>query len=108
MPALKCSAMTCVYNKGELCSKGDIKVGGSGATRADETCCESFMERKDAMSNSMTMVDSGCGCTNIGVNCEATGCRSNDHCKCVAGAINIDGHDACCMSETCCSSFMRG
>ena len=33
MPALKCSAMTCVYNKGELCSKGDIKVGGSGATR---------------------------------------------------------------------------
>ena len=28
MPALRCSAMTCVYNDGELCSKGDIKVGG--------------------------------------------------------------------------------
>ena len=35
MPALQCSARTCVYNKGELCSKGDIKVGGGGATRAD-------------------------------------------------------------------------
>ena len=42
MPALRCSAMTCVYNDGELCSKGDIKVGGSNAMTADETCCESF------------------------------------------------------------------
>ena len=31
MPALSCSAMTCVYNQNELCSKGDIRVGGSGA-----------------------------------------------------------------------------
>ena len=29
MPALSCSAMTCVYNQNELCSKGDIRVGGS-------------------------------------------------------------------------------
>ena len=34
MPALSCSAMTCVYNQNELCSKGDIRVGGSGAKRA--------------------------------------------------------------------------
>ena len=106
MPAVQCSAMTCVYNKGELCSKGDIKVGGTSATRADETCCESFMERKDTMANSMTSADSGCGCTNIGVDCDAMSCRSNDHCKCVAGAINIEGHDACTMNETCCGSFM--
>ena len=106
MPALSCSATTCIYNKQELCSKGDVKIGGSNARQAGETCCESFQERsQDSMMNSMA---SGCGCTNIGVNCDATGCRSNDHCKCVAGAINIDGHDACCMSETCCSSFMRG
>ena len=31
MPALSCSAMTCVYNQNELCSKGDIRVGGSEA-----------------------------------------------------------------------------
>ena len=106
MPALQCSAMTCVYNKDELCSKGDIKVGGTGATRPDETCCESFMERKDSMSNSMTGADGGCGCTTVGVSCDAMSCKSNDHCKCVAGAINIDGQDACTMTETCCSSFM--
>ena len=78
MPALQCSARTCVYNKGELCSKGDIKVGGGRATRADETCCESFMERKDTMSNSMTTADTGCGCTTVGISCDAKSCKSND------------------------------
>lgn len=36
MPALSCSAMTCVYNQNELCSKGDIRVGGSGAKSSME------------------------------------------------------------------------
>ena len=29
--SIKLFAMTCVYNQNELCSKGDIRVGGSGA-----------------------------------------------------------------------------
>ena len=67
MPALSCSAMTCVYNQNELCSKGDIRVGGSGAKSSMETCCESFKERGEGtMSNS-----TGCGCTKIGVDCNA-------------------------------------
>ena len=45
--------MTCVYNQNELCSKGDIRVGGSGAKSSMETCCESFKERGEGtMSNS--------------------------------------------------------
>ena len=103
MPALRCSAMTCVYNDGELCSKGDIKVGGSNAMTADETCCESFKERNEgSMSNSM---GTGCGCTNIGVDCDAHDCISNDKCKCVAGAINIEGCEACHREDTRCGSF---
>ena len=67
MPALSCSAMTCVYNQNELCSKGDIRVGGSEAKSSMETCCESFKERGEGtMSNS-----TGCGCTKIGVDCKA-------------------------------------
>ena len=70
MPALSCSAMTCVYNQNELCSKGDIRVGGSGAKSSMETCCESFKERGEgSMSNS-----TGCGCTKIGVDCKAQNC----------------------------------
>lgn len=104
MPMLNCSAVTCMYNKNELCSKGDIKVGGKDAASADQTCCESFVERKDgAMSNSM---DSGCGCDNVSINCEAKGCVSNQECKCVAGMIDITGSNACRCDETQCASFM--
>ena len=75
MPALSCSAMTCVYNQNELCSKGDIRVGGSGAKSSMETCCESFKERGEGtMSNS-----TGCGCTKIGVDCKAQNCTFNDN-----------------------------
>ena len=45
MPLLVCSAMSCIYNKGEYCSKGDITVGGKEAEQPGETCCESFMAR---------------------------------------------------------------
>lgn len=69
--------MTCVYNQNELCSKGDIRVGGSGAKSSMETCCESFKERGEGtMSNS-----TGCGCTKIGVDCKAQNCTFNDNCK---------------------------
>ena len=37
--------MSCIYNKGEYCSKGDITVGGKEAEQPGETCCESFMAR---------------------------------------------------------------
>ena len=46
MPLLVCSAMSCIYNKGEYCSKGDITVGGKEAEQPGETCCESFMARR--------------------------------------------------------------
>ena len=85
MPALSCSAMTCVYNQNELCSKGDIRVGGSEAKSSMETCCESFKERGEG-----TMFNStGCGCTKIGVDCKAQNCTFNDNCKCEAGLVNF-------------------
>ena len=34
MPLLVCSAMSCIYNRGEYCSKGDITVGGKEAGSA--------------------------------------------------------------------------
>ena len=101
MAVLSCGAVTCVYNKDELCSKGDIRVGGSDAHHSDQTCCESFKERtSDSMSNS-----EGCGCTTIGIDCKAQECSFNDKCKCVAGAINISGDNACRSEETRCSTF---
>ncbi len=45
MTILKCSAIKCVYNKDQLCSKGKIDVTGENATNANETSCGSFQER---------------------------------------------------------------
>ena len=60
MTILKCSAMTCVYNKEQLCSKGDIDVTGENATSANETSCGSFQERTgSSMKDSYT---DDCGC----------------------------------------------
>ena len=47
MPLLSCTARTCLYNKNEYCSKGDIQVDGPNAQRPDETCCKSFVEKKE-------------------------------------------------------------
>lgn len=101
MPVLNCSAITCVYNKDELCSKGEIQVGGANATEAGQTCCESFQERRGE-----SMKDSaGCGCTTVGIDCAAQDCAFNEKCKCSAGAINICGSNACQCEDTKCGTF---
>ena len=48
MPALRCTAVRCVYNKEQLCSKGDIQVQGDHAKSMDETACGSFRERSES------------------------------------------------------------
>lgn len=103
MPALKCSATTCIYNKQELCSKGDIQVTGNTANTADQTSCGSFQERKgDSMSNSCV---SGCGCETIQVSCDACKCMYNDDRKCSASQIGIAGSNASNSQQTMCGTF---
>ena len=99
MTILKCSAMTCVYNKEQLCSKGDIDVTGENATSANETSCGSFRERTDSsMKDSYT---DGCGCDKIQIDCKAHNCTYNDNCKCTASSIQVDGSNAHASSEMC-------
>lgn len=103
MPALKCSAITCVYNKEELCSKGDIQITGDMAKTPDQTSCGSFQERKGA---SMTdSCASGCGCDTIQVDCEACKCMYNDDRKCSASQIGIAGPNATNSQQTMCGTF---
>ena len=46
MPALTCAAITCIYNKDELCSKGRYQGRRREAARqSDDTFCASFVER---------------------------------------------------------------
>ena len=101
MPALKCTAVKCVYNKEQLCSKGDIQVQGDHAKSMDETACGSFRERSESdYSNA-----SGCGCHTIEVGCTACTCKYNEDKYCHAGAIDITGEQASTSRETCGSTF---
>ncbi len=101
MPALRCSAGKCVYNKNQLCSKGDIQIQGNGASTVDETCCSSFVERTGAQN----AADCGCGCDTIRVQCSAKDCTYNENKNCQAGAVDITGAKACTCDETCCGTF---
>ncbi len=99
MTRLKCSAMNCMYNEDHLCSRNDIEIGGQGASRPNETCCESFQERS-GMTNSI-----GHATEDTDVKCHATNCGFNEDCKCHAKEIGIAGSNACTCGETECASF---
>ena len=102
MTQLDCTATNCLYNKDSLCSKGDITIGGKNATRAGDTCCESFREK-----GSNTMMNSaGHASASVDIECEATKCVHNENCKCSADHIGIGGgSNACKCQETECADF---
>ena len=104
MPALRCSATKCVYNKEQLCSRDGIQVGGENARTMDQTCCASFQER----TGTTNAMESGYGKDNVQVGCKACECSFNKNQKCEAGSINITGSNACQCEETCCSTFQCG
>lgn len=103
MPLLSCMVTNCVYNKDELCSRGEIKVGGHEAKIADETCCDSFRDKNSGAAKNA--VSSGCGCSSIHVACEACSCKFNEDKKCSAREISIDGACADKCEDTVCDSF---
>lgn len=103
MPALRCTAVKCVYNKEQLCSKGDIQVKGDHATTVDQTACGSFQERTGASSQNSC----GCGKDTIQVGCTAETCTFNKNQYCHAGSIDINGSQACTSEETCCGTFKK-
>ena len=101
MADLCCKANACMYNKDELCCKGDIMVGGTHACECEETCCESFIERRgETFSNALSHPSS-----TISIDCDAVKCKYNSNYKCVADHVDIEGSGADTSKETCCGTF---
>ena len=101
MPSLVCSVQNCVYNNAMYCGKGDIMVGGENAEKCQDTCCESFQERKSDSAKSSV----GSPQQQIKVDCKAHHCTYNQECECHAEKINIAGAGACHCRETECVTF---
>lgn len=101
MPDLDCSAENCTYNDSHLCAKGTIKVEGHKAQHTEQTCCDSFVERRGySYSNSV-----GEPSRYIAIECEAEKCIYNDDHVCSADTIGIAGYNAKESGQTECASF---
>lgn len=103
MADLKCVVENCTYNKDCLCSKGDIMVGGKHACDCDDTCCESFAQKREgreSFSNSLSHPSH-----TISIDCEAVKCIYNSNYKCVADHVDIKGCGASDCRETACATF---
>ena len=102
MTDLGCCVENCVHNEGNLCCRGNIKVGGKSAKEASATCCSSFQE---------------CGCSTTAKNsthhpdgkieivCDATNCMYNSNMKCSAGHIDVKHSSDTVHGQTECSTF---
>lgn len=104
MADLKCSVESCLYNEDQLCSKGDIMVGGKHASTSEETCCESFARRREGQD---AFKSSTCHPTRtISIDCEVAKCVYNANYKCKASHVDIKGCSGCCdCHETACGTF---
>lgn len=106
MPELKCTVQTCTHNKNFYCDLDKIEVGGSDAKHAQETCCDSFEERREGYSNSSDITGNASPLSDI--DCKATECVYNKECACHAGKISVEGSNACQCGQTECATFNCG
>ena len=106
MPELRCTVQTCLHNKQFYCELDSINVGGSSAKKSEDTCCDSFEERKESMSNAADVTGSASDRSDI--DCKASECMYNDNCKCHAGKISVEGSNACKCEQTECATFHCG
>ncbi len=103
MAALKCMAEKCTYNKDRLCSKGDIMVGGKHADNTADTCCESFVQKREGQGAFTSSLEHPSKI--ISIDCEAVKCVYNSNYKCVAEHVDIQGSGANESRETACATF---
>lgn len=103
MADLKCGVTNCTYNQDNLCSRGDIMVGGKHASNSDDTCCDSFAERREKQDSFTSSLDHPSSI--ISIDCEAVKCVYNSDYKCVAEHVDIKGCGACNCRETSCATF---
>ncbi len=103
MAELRCTVENCTYNKDCLCSKGDIMVGGKDARKEEDTCCESFAQRREGHDAYTSALPHGSKV--ISIDCQAVKCIYNSNYKCVAEHVDITGCGACECRETACATF---
>lgn len=101
MAHIVCTVSNCYYNKREGCTAPSLNVDGEQADESRFTCCDTFIEQKPGVRSSLSEPKS-----NTQISCKATHCVYNEHEKCEAERVVVNGKNADHPEETCCSTFM--
>lgn len=102
MPNLVCSVENCAYNSEYLCALNEIHVAGENAVESHSTCCGSFRDGKDSVTN---CEHCGGASRETEICCEAENCAYNDERMCCADSIDVCGCGSHSPRGTECSSF---
>lgn len=104
---IQCSATSCAHNKEKVCYANGIVIEGRDAHRSSETFCSTFTESLDEESrqfeNSINSGDTPCA----HIACEAESCMYNDHEKCMAGVIVVNGGAARSYQQPDCETYRQ-
>jgi hypothetical protein len=103
MPRISCSAHSCVYNTDNCCSLTNVNVGGTGAKKACDTCCDSFVEMDKKAENNCA----DCACSFSEIDCAAKKCVYNKEGACSAATIQVSGVGAVDCNQTECDTFRK-
>ena len=101
MTNLICNVESCIHNNSACCCKEGITVGGSEASSASATCCDSFEEKHGAFTSNFEAPHGS-----LNVQCEAENCTYNNCKMCEAEDISIEGGAATSQTGTECASFV--
>lgn len=103
MPKLKCSAMKCIYNCENLCTKSVIHINDD----IDAKRCLAFKCKKyDYEHNFNTEFANFDGLNQfISIECEAKKCDYNCNGMCASENVKIVGCNSTCANQTKCQTF---
>ena len=99
---ISCNVNNCSHNSSGTCCANSINVGGKGVSKAENTCCGSFLDKAN-YSNLTNSYSSSGTCESI--SCNAGNCKYNSNESCTAKNIEINGAEVNLYSETNCQTF---
>lgn len=102
MDKINCNVESCSHNNSRICYANRVNVGGRSAKNPCDTCCGSFLDKKNYSNlTNNTNSDGSCDC----LVCDAINCHYNDNKLCTANSISVSGGNANIYTETNCDTF---
>lgn len=106
MTNLECHVTDCASNAQGSCCRPNIGIAGKAASDCAQTCCASFEQKQDSVSNAVRFDQPN---QSLEVDCGACNCTYNEDGKCDADCICVETSDSrtSTKSQTECATFLK-